>query len=329
MLRNREVRSPALVALAIAVCGTLIGFLYGAMSGFITAGVSLLLCVVFVVHVRLRYSRIAELTHQIDVALHRGSDFRFDSLEEGELSALQSEIQKLLLRVHEQNAALRREKEHLAESLADIAHQLRTPLTSTAIAISLTADQADPEERRALIRQAEDMLGRMDWLLTSLLKLSRLDAGVVSFQEASVHVSELIDEAMQPLLILMDIRDVSCQTAIPGTAVLCVDPWWVGEAVRNVLKNCIESAGAGGVIEVDCVDTPLYTEITIGDRGDGIDPADLPHVFERFYQGKRNHGRGYGIGLALSRTIINRQGGSIVARNRQTGGAVFVIRFPK
>ncbi|WP_211339094.1 sensor histidine kinase [Salana multivorans] len=320
---------PAVLAAAVAVCGTLVAFLHGTAAGLVTGGVSLALCAILFVHIRLRYARIAELTHQIDIALHQGTDFRFDSLEEGELSVLQSEIHKLLLRVQEQNAALRREKEHLSDSLADIAHQLRTPLTSATITMSLIADQGDPEERRALTRQAEDLLSRMDWLLTSLLKLSRLDAGVVSFQDTSVYVSELIDEAIQPLLVLLDIRDVSWHADIPETASLHGDPRWIGESIRNVLKNCIESAGVGGVIEVGCVETPLYTEITIADNGDGIDQADLPRVFERFYQSKDKHSRGYGIGLALSRTIITRQGGSIVVRNRQTGGAEFVIRFPK
>lgn len=169
----------------------------------------------------------------------------------------------------------------------------------------------------------------MDWLLTSLLKLSRLDAGVIEFQKCRITVRELIDSAVRPLSFSMDLHNITVHTDIPEEIFIECDPGWLSEAIQNILKNCMESADDNGKISVICQDTPLFTEIKIHDNGPGIPPNDLPFLFDRFYRGKNVDTTGYGIGLALCRTIILRQNGTITAKNHRQGGAVFTIRFPK
>ena len=173
------------------------------------------------------------------------------------------------------------------------------------------------------------MLMRMEWLSTSLLKLSRLDAGVVVFRAERIEVKSLIDAALRSLLIPMELHDITLQINVPEGITILGDSGWLTEAIQNIIKNCMESAGDGGTIELACEDNILFTEITVHDNGEGFQKEDLPHLFDRFYRGKNSDAAGYGIGLALCKTIITQQGGTITAKNHPQGGAIFSIRFPK
>lgn len=261
--------------------------------------------------------------------LHDGDCLYIGEMDEGELSILQTEISKMTLRIREQNDALKKEKGHLADSLADIAHQLRTPLTSANLILSLLKDNPGESGRKGLLRDMEGLFRQMDRLIDSLLKLSRLDAGIVVFRKEPVQVAGLIETASRPLLIPMELHEITLEIQVPEGARIDGDPDWLGEALQNILKNCMESIGDRGCIQIACEDTLLYTEITIHDSGPGFGKEDLYHVFDRFYRGRDTKASGYGIGLSLCRTIITRQGGTVAARNHPRGGALFVIRFPK
>lgn len=261
--------------------------------------------------------------------LHHADRLYIGGEEEGELSILHSEITKMTVRIREQNDALQKEKEHLAEAMADIAHQFRTPLTSANLILSLLEESKDKKEQRMLLRELEELLERMDWLITSLLKLARLDAGIIVFEREEICVRKLMQSALQPLFIPLDLHNIVIRETNLEDVKICGDFAWLSEALRNVLKNCMENVGDNGQIEISCEDTVLFTEISIRDYGKGIDPEALPYLFERFYQGKNRGTAGYGIGLALCRKIITRQGGTITAKNHPRGGAVFIIRFPK
>lgn len=299
-----------------------------------TAGILLFACVaafgtVFFVFTKARYKSLAQISNQIDLVLHNAERLYIGESEEGELSILNSEITKMTLRIREQNDALKKEKEHLADSLTDIAHQLRTPLTSANLILSLLENVSDEHERKAFLRETEELLVRMDWLLTSLLKLSRLDAGVVAFQRERVDVNDLICTALRPLQIPMELHNISLKTDVPKGMEVWGDPGWLSEALQNIIKNCMESSGDNGEIEIVCEENPLFAEIAIHDSGAGFEKEDLPYLFDRFYRGKNTDATGYGIGLALCKMIVTRQGGTIAARNHPQGGAVFAVRFPK
>ncbi len=377
MFRNREIRQSAVSYILITAVSVFAGFLICPGAGILALFSAVSYGTAFFLWTKARYRRIAQLSEQIDLVLHNVDRLYIGGEEEGELSILQSEITKMMLRIREQNDALRREKEHLADSLADIAHQLRTPLTSMNLILSLLesetveggiSDGQYNKQRRELLQEMEALLVRMDWLVTSLLKLSRLDAGVIVFQKQKMAVYDLIDTALRPLLISMDLHDISVQVNFdcaketePAARIVkegietqmpvqqaenmkCAgivkkdmfeeiqimgDREWLAEAVRNILKNCMESIGDKGKIEINCEDTLLYTELSVHDSGKGIAEDDLPCLFDRFYQGKNSGTAGYGIGLALSKMIITKQGGTVTARNHPEGGAVFYIRFPK
>ncbi len=179
------------------------------------------------------------------------------------------------------------------------------------------------------MRETEELFVQVDWLLTSLLKLSRLDAGIVVFQSEQIDVSTLINAALHPFLISMELHDIALQINAPKGIIIQGDPGWLSEAIQNILKNCMESVGDNGKIEILCEDNPLFTEVIIHDSGAGFEKEDLPRLFDRFYRGKNAGSTGYGIGLALCKMIITRQGGTITAKNHPQGGAIFAIRFPK
>ena len=329
MLRNREFRRFAVLFALMSAAAVTAGFAISPAAAVLAAAIAVAIGAAFFVFTRNRYKRIARLSGQIDRVLHNADYLSFEEAEEGELSILNSEISKMTLRIREQNQELRREKSNLAASLADIAHQLRTPLTSAGLILPLLADCPEEGERKVLAREAEELLVRMDWLLTSLLKISRLDAGIVEFQRRRIAVDELIRAALRPLLIPMELHGIRLQVRVPEGVELWGDFGWLSEAVENILKNCLESAGDNGRIEIACSDNPLFTELTVRDSGAGFEPEDLPRLFDRFYRGKTAGASGYGIGLALCRMIITGQGGSVTAGNHPQGGAVFSIRFPK
>lgn len=329
MLRNREIRQFAAIFFVITAVTVTLGFLSNTRAGILALVSAGAFGTAFFIFTKARYQHIARISEQIDLVLHYADYLYISDAEEGELSILQSEITKMTQRIREQNDALKKEKEHLADSLADIAHQLRTPLTSANLIFSLIERSTEEEERRTLLRETEELFVQMEWLINSLLKLSRLDAGIVTFQSEPVDVKSLLHAAFRPLLVSMELHGIALETEVPDNMTLQGDSSWLSEAIQNILKNCMQSVGDNGRIEIICQDTLLFGEITVHDSGPGIEKEDLPHVFQRFYRGKKEGAAGYGIGLALCKTIITRQGGTITAKNHPRGGAVFTIRFPK
>lgn len=344
MLRNSEFRLFAIVFALIAAVTVMLGFAINMAAGILAITSATAFGSAFFAFTKARYKSIAQISNQIDRVLHSANNLYIGESDEGELSILHSEITKMTLRIREQNDALKKEKTHLADSLADIAHQLRTPLTSVNLILSLLANNPDENQRQAFLRETEELLLQMDWLLTSLLKLSRLDAGIVVFQSEPIDVSSLIGAALRPLLIPIELHDIDVQIDAPEGLMIAGDFAWLSEALQNILKNCMDSidhidradrinkikrAGDNGKIEIRSADNPLFTEITIHDSGVGFKKEDLPCLFDRYYRGENQSASGYGIGLALCKMIVTRQGGTITAKNHPQGGAIFALRFPK
>lgn len=329
MFRNKEIRQAAILYLTITCIFTIVGSMLCPAAGILELVSALLLGTVFNIFTKKRYQSIAQLSEQIDMVLHGAERLYISETDEGELSILKSEIVKMTLRIREQNEALKNEKKHLADSLADISHQLRTPLTSVNIILSLLEKNTDKKEQKTLLREAGELFGQMDFLLASLLKLSRLDAGIVVFKKEQIDISNLVSVSLRPFLISMELHNIQIQTDIPEGIEISGDFKWLSEAFQNMIKNSMESVGDNGKIKIACEDNPLFTQITFHDDGAGFEKEDIPHLFERFYRGKDADATGYGIGLALCRNIIMRQGGTVTAKNHPQGGAIFYVRFLK
>ena len=294
------------------------------------AAAALLFGGIYVYKMRKYKKSLRRLSGEMDRILHGSGELVLGNYEEGEISILRDEIYKMTVRLREQSETLTEDKEALADSLADISHQIRTPLTTLNLMTARMMQEGDdPEQRKRILREMNRMLERIEWLITALLKISKLDAGAICLEPADISMEGFLKKVMEPFEIQMDLRDQRCRIEGAEGMTFTADEAWTLEAVRNVVKNSLEYTPDGGVLEISCEDNPLYTEISVCDSGPGIDPEDLPHLFDRFYKGKNAGSSSFGIGLALAQSIMSRQNGVIRAENRKEGGSRFRIRFYK
>lgn len=326
LLKNRETAFLLAVTAILGASASVLCLLAGSLSALICAALTIALIIAIYMNSRKRYIQMSELSERIDSLISGAEDVDIRCYSEGELSILQSELTKLTVKLREQTSALRDDKKLLADSIADISHQIRTPLTAINLLLTEYSKSADEAERANLLSELNRQLARIDRLISALLKLARLDADSVTMETSEVPLKELIREALSPIDIQMELRDQEAVIEAEGT-VTC-DRSWTAEALTNILKNCSEHMGAGRLY-ITASETPLFSEIVIRDTGKGIDAYDLPHIFERFYKGKNSAPSSVGIGLALSRAIIIKQNGTVKAENAREGGAVFTVRFYK
>lgn len=328
--RNGDVRKELIIDICItlaAVLGCLFVEPWCAVIAF-CAGAAI--TVTHYQFLRRRYDRIAELSRDIDSILHGHGDLKISESEEGELSILNSEIHKMLTRLREQTQLLTNDKVRLTEAIEDIFHQLRTPLTSMNLIVTLLAnEELDNDRRLQLTRQLKRQLERMQWLIETLLKMSKISSGSAVFRSEKVLAGDVIREAAQPFLIPMELRGQELVIVDDNSAAFTGDASWSVEAFANIIKNCMEHTPEGGRVTVKIEENAISTNITISDTGEGFDPADIPYLFERFYKGSNASKESIGIGLAFARLIITEQNGTISASNGPGGGAVFNIKFYK
>lgn len=277
---------------------------------------------------RRRHEGLQKIAEDLDALLLHGTELPISEYEEGDLAVLSHQVQKLTRRLTEAKDALQKDKTFLADSLADISHQLRTPLTAMDLTLSLLHQpETEPGKHKDLLRDLRNLLRRTQWLVEALLKLSKLDAGTVRFRKETVSLEGLLIDASAPFAIPMELREQELILNCEDHTIQC-DPVWTGEAIGNILKNAIDHSPIGGMITLSGRETPLYTEITVEDQGGGFPPEELPRIFERFYRGKGADPQSCGIGLSLSRSIIAAQNGSIRGENTQEG-AKFTLKFYK
>lgn len=241
---------------------------------------------------------------------------------EDDFSKLEDEIYKTVTFLYQTKDAAVQAKNDFAENLSNIAHQIKTPIT----AISLSVQTIQKKYGKKRLEQIQKQLLRLAHLEEALLVLSRLDAGTLVLQKKEIDVLTVLVLAADNLQELFIESGTFIDIPELGEMAITADLDWTMEAVINLMKNCMEHH-AGGTIRCSYEQNPLYTEILIWDGGDGFVKEDIPHLFERFYRGQNASEGGIGIGLALSKEIIERQNGTIRAKNMSDGGACFEIRF--
>ena len=303
-----------------------------AITGFLTGTV--LFAVTFAFRNKTEAKRIEELSDYLE-QVNMGKAVVLSVSGEDLFSRLEDEIYKTVTFLYQTKDAAVQAKNDFAENLSNIAHQIKTPITAISLSLQTLSEMPVKKEyEKDRMEQIKKQLNRLIHLEESLLVLSRLDAGTLMFQKEDVDVFTVLVLAADNLQELFADSGTSIDIPESGEMAVTADLNWTMEAVMNVMKNCMEH-NAGGTVHCSYGQNPLYTEILIWDEGDGFAGEDIPHLFKRFYRGKNAdaggniRGGGIGIGLALSKEIIEHQNGTIRAKNLPNGGACFEIRLYK
>ena len=250
--------------------------------------------------------------------------------QEGQIGLLKTELLKMTNILKEKAELLQKEKIFLNDTMSDISHQLRTPMTSLTILNDLMYDDLPNEVKIDFLDKIKHQLNRMDWLIKSMLKLSKVDAKVIEFKKEKVNIKELIHRATAPVIVPMEMKNQSLIIEGDETSSYIGDMSWSVEALVNIIKNCVEHTKENGQIHISYEENPVYSKIIIKDSGEGIDKKDIAHIFKRFYRGKSSSKtESVGIGLAMAKSIINSQNGDVSVSSEKDKGTTFNITFHK
>ena len=293
----------------------------------------LIICLVYLTIIinndKRKEKEINEVIKIIEEINNKNYSFKMKDINEEDLSLLKNEIYKTTIMLNEISEISKKDKKELEESLEDISHQLKTPLTSILIMIDTLLDDEDMDQntREDFLRNMKRDVMNINFLVKSILKLSRLDTNTVKFISKKESVKEIINEAILNVSLLSDLKNVKIETNLSDSFITCDYKWQI-EALTNILKNSIEHSYENNKVLIESSENNAYVKITIKDFGSGIAKDDINHIFERFYKGKDSDYDSIGIGLALSKSIIEKQNGKISVESSDDG-TTFIIKYFK
>ena len=290
---------------------------------------SLALFVVFLFYNRSRKKQTKIITECIRQINNGDYTLVAENYSEDELSLLNDEIYKTAVMLREQAENSNKDRINLKDSLSDISHQLKTPLTSVIVMLDnmLDDDEMPVEIRRQFMWSMKRQTNNISFLVKSILTLSKLDANTVAFKKSDVSISEIISECVENTEVLAEINEVEVKAEVDSEFDINCDRKWLCEALTNIIKNCIEHTSPEGWVKIKAEKNKIYALISIEDNGCGIAPEDLPHIFKRFYKGKNSDDNSVGIGLALAKTIIEKDDGYITVDSEVGKGTRLEIKY--
>lgn len=275
--------------------------------------------------------KINEITKYIE-EINRGNyKLNIEENTEDELSILKNELYKITIMLKEVAENSQKDKTTLKDSLSDISHQIKTPITSILIMLdNILSDENMPEDiKKDFIKDIKREIVNIKFLVESILKLSKIDSNSIKFIKKEVLIKDIINEAVKNVSMLSELKNIKIIVSGDDSIKTICDLKWQVEAITNILKNCIEHSYENRKIYINYNQNNMYTELKIEDNGTGIDAKDLPHIFERFYKGKNSSSDSVGIGLALSKSIIESNNGYIQVDSKLNKGTTFIIKYLK
>lgn len=275
--------------------------------------------------------KINEITKYIE-EINRGNyKLNIEENTEDELSILKNELYKITIKLKEVAENSQKDKTTLKDSLSDISHQIKTPITSILIMLdNILSDENIPEDiKKDFIKDIKREIVNIKFLVESILKLSKIDSNSIKFIKKEVFIKDIINEAVKNVSMLSELKNIEIIVLGDDSIKTICDLKWQVEAITNILKNCIEHSYENKKIYINYNQNNMYTELKIEDNGTGIDAKDLPHIFERFYKGKNSSSDSVGIGLALSKSIIESNNGYIQVDSKLNKGTTFIIKYLK
>ncbi|GAA0126577.1 HAMP domain-containing sensor histidine kinase [Clostridium sp. CTA-19] len=291
----------------------------------------MLFLIIIIIILKIYYKEIYLGINFTESIIKGNYNYNLDSYSDGYIGILKSNIVKMTSILKEHLDKEKRIKVFLSDTMADISHQLKTPMTSLIMFNELMINpKMDWNIRKEFLENSEIQLKRMEWLIKSLLKLSRLDAGVVKFKKEKINIKNLISEVKSSLWSFIKEKNIEIILNGNEDSYYIGDTQWSIEAFTNIMKNSVEHTPKDGTIIINYEENNLYSEIKIKDNGIGISKKDLHNIFKRFYKSSNiNKSDSVGIGLALSKTIIESQNGSIYVKSHEGKGAEFIVSFLK
>lgn len=275
--------------------------------------------------------KIKQMTNYLSKINKKEYDMDMLSNSEDEFSLLKNEIYKTAITLNEQSLQSSKDKQVLKRSLSDISHQIKTPLTSITIRIDNLLEDPDMDKKikNEFLKDIHRKVNNINFLVQSLLKLSRFDVHAIVFHNQEVYIQKILQDAIKNVSMLCELKEVKICIKNKTKDKLFCDSKWQTEAITNILKNAVEHSHKKDKIIISYTANKIYSKIQIQDQGKGIPPEDLPHIFERFYKGKNASSDSVGIGLALAKTIIEKNAGSISVDSKLGKGTVFTIKYFK
>lgn len=327
-MNDREIRIILIVSSVLTAVLSVICAFFSEICAVLCLALGIILIIIFTVVTKRRYKNLNDLNDYLSLVCKGIYDMNIDDNTEGELSILKNNLYKVITLLQSQNEYLKNDKLYLADSIADISHQLKTPLTSMMVMCELLENEENPDKRQEFVSVINNQLSKMKWLITNILKISKLDADATEFKREEVSLLSVLDDSLKPFALTAELKNIVIQNGA-NDFVFNGDESWTVEAVSNIVKNCLEHTNDGGKIIIASDSTNLYNKLTISDNGCGIAEEDLPHIFERFYHGKNSSKDSVGIGLALAKTVFEKENASVTVESEQGRGSVFEIRFYK
>ncbi len=250
---------------------------------------------------------------------------------EDELSLLKNELYKTAITLNEKERLSKKDKELLKDSLSDISHQIKTPLTSINLMIDNLIENKNlsAKEKDTLLLNIRHKISNINFLIQSLLTLSRFDANAITFKNENIKIRNLLAEAVRNVDAICDLKSIKINIEGSNSISLYCDGKWQVEALTNILKNCLEHSKENSKIDISYTTNDLFTKIVITDYGTGMSEKDLKNIFKRFYKGENSHKDSIGIGLSLAKTIIEKNNGYITVQSELNKGTTFTIKYLK
>ena len=294
----------------------------------IVAIFAIIMIFIFIVYLICRKRKINQLDRYLQKIARRDYTLDIEECSEDELNALKNSLYKIAVLLKEEAENKKQQNEAILTSVSDISHQLKTFLASMQIILDnlLDSKEMDEKTRERFLLEASKQIKGINFLILSLLKLSKLDAKVVEFENKPIELEKMLNEILDNLEVMIELKQVTIKKDIQKNTKIIGDYNWNKEAIQNIIKNAIEHTGEGKQVSIKVLQNDVYTSIEIEDEGEGIEKEELKHIFERFYKAKGASEESFGIGLSLSKSIIEKQNGYISVESEIGRGTTFTVK---